>query len=138
MPQPRNSPKRKSFQIDVNCQIAATTKAGADSGRMTDQYVLSSPARSIRAASISSSGMVEKYCRNMKMPVAVMIEDANIPRNDIAGGPLGIFSAETSDMTLEELSWYVDNTVSRRLLSVEGIAAVSREEIEFDPSVPRC
>ena len=30
-------------------------------------------------------------------------------------------------MTLEQLSWYVDNTVSRRLLGVEGIAAVSRE-----------
>src|SRR2546429_9496506 len=50
--------KRKSFQIEVNCQIAATTNAGAETGRMTDQYVLSIPARSIRAASISSSGMV--------------------------------------------------------------------------------
>src|SRR3546814_4829121 len=27
----RNTAKRKSFQIDVNCQIAATTNAGAES-----------------------------------------------------------------------------------------------------------
>src|SRR5678815_936068 len=30
-------------------------------------------------------------------------------------------------MSLEELSWYVDNSVSRRLLGVSGVAAVSRE-----------
>ncbi len=30
-------------------------------------------------------------------------------------------------MTLEQLSWYVDNTVSKRLLGVSGIAAVTRE-----------
>src|SRR5919199_2878887 len=50
--------KRKSFQIDVNCQISATTNAGTDNGKMTDQYVRSMPARSIRAASIRSLGIV--------------------------------------------------------------------------------
>ena len=55
----RKTAKRKSFQIDVNCQIAATTNAGAESGRITDQYVRSIPARSMRAASIRSSGIVE-------------------------------------------------------------------------------
>ena len=29
-------------------------------------------------------------------------------------------------MTPRELSWYIDNTVAKRLLGVEGIAAVSR------------
>src|SRR3546814_14840271 len=29
-------------------------------------------------------------------------------------------------MTLEELSWFVDNTVIKRLLQIEGIAAVTR------------
>ena len=55
----RKTAKRKSFQIEVNCQIAATTKAGADRGRITERKVLSIPARSIRAASIRSFGMVE-------------------------------------------------------------------------------
>ena len=30
-------------------------------------------------------------------------------------------------MTLEQLSWYIDNTVARTLLAVEGMAAVTRE-----------
>jgi multidrug efflux pump subunit AcrB len=40
--------------------------------------------------------------------------------------PIAYFAVEASDMTLEQLSWFVDDTVSRRLLSVEGMASVSR------------
>ncbi len=56
------------------------------------------------------------------------------------GGELSFIAAETTAMTLEQLSWYVDNEVSRRLLGVEGIGAVTREggvdrqiRIELDP-----
>ena len=55
------------------------------------------------------------------------ILEPQINRVDIAGDPILFVAAETTDMTLEELSWYVDNTVSKRLLGVEGIAAVTRE-----------
>ena len=40
--------------------------------------------------------------------------------------PIAYFAVEASDMTLEQLSWFVDDTVARRLLSVEGMASVSR------------
>ena len=46
--------------------------------------------------------------------------------NVASGGPIAYYSAEATDMTLEQLSWYVDNIVSRRLLSVSGMAAVNR------------
>ena len=55
------------------------------------------------------------------------ILEPQINRIDIAGDPILFVAAETTDMSLEELSWYVDNTVSKRLLGVEGVAAVSRE-----------
>ena len=55
------------------------------------------------------------------------ILEPQISRVDIAGDPILFVAAETTDMSLEELSWYVDNFVSRRLLGVEGVAAVSRE-----------
>ena len=41
-------------------------------------------------------------------------------------GPIAYFSAESRDMSLEELSWYVDNTVAKKLRSVPGVSAVSR------------
>jgi multidrug efflux pump subunit AcrB len=54
------------------------------------------------------------------------ILEPQIQRMDIDGGPIAYYSAEAVDMTLEELSWYVDNNVAKRLLSVPGMASVQR------------
>lgn len=54
------------------------------------------------------------------------ILEPQITRVDIAGGPIAYFGIEATDMTLEQLSWFVDNTVAKRLLGIEGMAAVSR------------
>ena len=55
------------------------------------------------------------------------ILEPQITRFEIAGEPIIFAAAETSDMSLEQLSWYVDNNVNRRLLGVEGIASLTRE-----------
>ena len=47
-------------------------------------------------------------------------------RVDIEGGPIAYFSVEAVDMTLEQLSWFVDNTVAKRLLAIGGMARVGR------------
>ena len=41
-------------------------------------------------------------------------------------GPYGTWSVTTSDMSLEQLSWFVDNVVNKRLLSIAGVGGVSR------------
>ncbi len=63
---------------------------------------------------------------NIRSDLPEGILEPQVQRVDISGDPIGIFAAETTDMTLEELSWYVDNTVSKRLLGIEGMAAVNR------------
>jgi len=50
----------------------------------------------------------------------------DIERVNAEDEPITVVGAQTSDMSLEQLSWYVDNNVAKRLLSVPGIAAVSR------------
>src|SRR6476659_10949938 len=54
------------------------------------------------------------------------IIEPQVVRVDAEDEPIMVMSAETTDMTLEQLSWYIDNTVAKRLLGVEGIAAVQR------------
>jgi len=49
------------------------------------------------------------------------VASQNTTGEDIAG-----FAVVSTSMTLEQLSWYVDNTVSKELLSVPGLAAVDR------------
>lgn len=54
------------------------------------------------------------------------ILEPQIERVDVSGGPIAYFSVEATDMTLEQLSWFVDNTVAKRLLGLPGMAAVKR------------
>ncbi|MES2119549.1 MAG: efflux RND transporter permease subunit [Pseudomonadota bacterium] len=54
------------------------------------------------------------------------ILEPQVSRVDISGDPILFVGAQTTDMSLEELSWYIDNTIAKRLLSVPGVAAVDR------------
>jgi multidrug efflux pump subunit AcrB len=55
------------------------------------------------------------------------ILEPRVTKNEVGGnGPIGYFAVSADDMTMEQLSWFIDDTVSRRLLSIEGMAAVSR------------
>src|SRR3982750_4655413 len=54
------------------------------------------------------------------------ILEPQITRVDAENEPISYVGAQTTDMTLEQLSWYIDNTVAKRLLGLPGIAAVSR------------
>ena len=54
------------------------------------------------------------------------ILEPQIFKEATSSDPIAYFAVEASDMTLEQLSWFVDDTVARRLLSVEGMATVSR------------
>lgn len=63
---------------------------------------------------------------NIRSDLPDGILEPQVQRVDIGGSEIAIFSAEARDMTLEELSWYVDNNVAKKLRSIEGVAAVTR------------
>ncbi len=42
------------------------------------------------------------------------------------GGEIAYYAVQASDMTIEQLSWFVDNTVAKRLLGIKGMAKVER------------
>ncbi len=54
------------------------------------------------------------------------ILEPQISRIDAEGEPISYIGAQATDMTLEQLSWYIDNNVAKRLLGLEGVAAVER------------
>jgi len=54
------------------------------------------------------------------------ILEPSVTRVDIAGGFLGIFAVQADDMTIEQLSWFIDDTIAKRLLAIEGMADVNR------------
>ncbi|HNR21725.1 MAG TPA: efflux RND transporter permease subunit [Steroidobacteraceae bacterium] len=69
------------------------------------------------------------------------IEEPVVQREDIDGGAIAYYAVSTTDMTPQELSWFVDNTITKRMLGVTGIARVTRGggvdreiRVELDPA----
>ncbi len=69
------------------------------------------------------------------------IQEPIVQRVDVDGGPIAYYAVSTTEKTEEQLSWFVDNTVTKRLLSVPGVAQVNRGggvnreiRVELDPA----
>ncbi|PKO30398.1 MAG: RND transporter [Betaproteobacteria bacterium HGW-Betaproteobacteria-7] len=69
------------------------------------------------------------------------LKDPVISRVDVAGSPILTYTVASSRMDDEALSWFVDNTVTKSILSVNGVGAVARVggvsreiRIELDPA----
>ncbi|HSI19915.1 MAG TPA: efflux RND transporter permease subunit, partial [Sphingomonas sp.] len=68
------------------------------------------------------------------------ILEPQVERVDFADEPIGYFSAESTAMTVEQLSWFIDDALNRRLMGIEGVSVVSRTggvsrevRVELDP-----
>jgi multidrug efflux pump subunit AcrB len=54
------------------------------------------------------------------------LRDPVIQRVNLAGAPILTYTLASSRMDEEQLSWFIDDTVTRRMLEVRGVGAVSR------------
>ncbi len=55
------------------------------------------------------------------------ILEPQITKATSAGDPIAYFAVAADDMSIEQLSWFIDNTIAKRLLSVDGMAEVKRQ-----------
>jgi multidrug efflux pump subunit AcrB len=63
---------------------------------------------------------------NIRADLPEGILEPQVYRRDTADNAIAYMSAEAVDMTLEELSWYVDNVVSKRLRGLPGMGNIER------------
>ena len=54
------------------------------------------------------------------------ILEPQVNKVNVVGEPIGYIAVEANDMTIEQLSWFIDDTVAKRLLKIEGMAEVNR------------
>jgi multidrug efflux pump subunit AcrB len=54
------------------------------------------------------------------------ILEPRVFRAQTSSEPIGYFAVSGPDMTLEQLSYFIDDTLTKRLLSIEGVAEVGR------------
>ena len=69
------------------------------------------------------------------------LRDPAVTKINLAGAPILTYTVASSRMDDEALSWFVDNTVAKRMLSVRGVGAVARVggvdrevRVELDPA----
>ena len=73
------------------------------------------------------------------LPLGIM--EPLVQRQDADGDAISYYAVTTTGNTPEELSWFIANTVTKRLLAVPGVAQVSRSggvsreiRVELDPA----
>ncbi len=54
------------------------------------------------------------------------VRDPVVTKVDLSGQPILAFTISSGRMDAEALSWFVDNTIARKLLAVRGVGAVNR------------
>jgi multidrug efflux pump subunit AcrB len=54
------------------------------------------------------------------------LRDPVVGKLDVAGSPILAFTVASSQRDTEALSWFVEDTITKRLLSVRGVGAVNR------------
>ena len=137
--------------IDFPAAIVSVSQPGAAPGEMETQVTqrVESAIRGITGVDEISSTVVEgnsttfvqfalgtptdravNDVRNVISQIRSNLPDGilepQVQRVDAEGEPFSYVGAQTTDMTLEQLSWYIDNTIAKRLLGLEGVAAVTR------------
>jgi len=83
---------------------------------------------------------VRSAVQGVRADLPTDVRDPVVRKVDLAGSPIQAFTVRLPSMDDEALSWFVDNTLTRRLLSVKGVGAVSRVggvtrqvEVALDP-----
>jgi len=69
------------------------------------------------------------------------ILEPQVRREDVDGGPIVYYAISASGMSEEQLSWFVDDTITKRLLAVSGVAQIARSggvsreiRVDLDPA----
>lgn len=75
---------------------------------------------------IEAVNEVETAVDSVRASLPDGILEPRIGKVNVAGEAIGYVAVEADDMTIEQLSWFIDDTVSKRLLNIEGMAEVGR------------
>lgn len=128
--QPGAAPKEIETQITQKVEAAIRSVNGVDEIQSTASEGNSNTfvQFAIGTNTIEAVSDVKNAIDQIRGDLPDGILQPRVSKVNIGGnGPIGYFAVSADDMTMEQLSWFVDDTVAKRLLSIQGMAAVSRE-----------
>ena len=126
--QPGAAPTEMESQVTQRVEAAVRGVNGVDeiTSRVSEGQSFTNVQFTIGTPVDRAVNDVRDAIANIRSDLPQGILQPQVTRIDISGGPIAFMSVEAVNMTLEQLSWYVDNTVAKRLLSIPGMAQVRR------------
>jgi multidrug efflux pump subunit AcrB len=126
--QPGASPTEIENQITQRVESALRSIAGVNSIQSTAREGSSQTFVEFEIGTdlIEAVNEVETAIDSVRGSLPDGILEPRVQKVNVVGEPIGYVGVEADDMTLEQLSWFVDDTVAKRLLKVPGMAEVQR------------
>ena len=126
--QPGASPTEIENQITQRVESALRSIAGVNSLQSTAREGSSMTFVEFEIGTnlIEAVNEVETAIDGVRGSLPDGILEPQVRKVNVVGEPIGYVAVEANDMTLEQLSWFIDDTVAKRLLKIEGMAEVNR------------
>ncbi|GGD61307.1 MMPL family transporter [Erythrobacter arachoides] len=126
--QPGAAPTEVENQITQRVEAAVQTLDGIESIRST-----ASEGNSSTVIEFELGTNIDATVNEVKSAVDQIrgelpdgILEPRVFKQQTSSRPIVYYGVEADDMTIEQLSWFIDDTITKRLLSVEGLAEVNR------------
>ena len=126
--QPGASPTEIENQITQRVESALRSIAGVNSIQSTAREGSSNTFVEFEIGTnlIEAVNEVETAIDSVRGSLPDGILEPRVQKVNVVGEPIGYVAVEADDMTLEQLSWFIDDTVAKRLLKIPGMAEVGR------------
>jgi multidrug efflux pump subunit AcrB len=126
--QPGASPSEIENQITQRVESALRSIAGVNSIQSTAREGSSQTFVEFEIGTnlIEAVNEVETAIDSVRGSLPDGILEPRVQKVNVVGDAIGYVAVEADDMTLEQLSWFIDDTVAKRLLKIPGMAEVGR------------
>ena len=126
--QPGAAPTEIENQITQRVESAVRSIAGVNSIQSTAREGASQTIVEFEIGTdlIEAVSEVETAINDVRGSLPDGILEPQVRKVNVVGEPIGYIAVEADDMTLEQLSWFIDDTVAKRLLKINGMAEVNR------------
>ena len=122
------SPSELETQVTQEVEAALTGVTGVDKITSTVSQGVSSTTLELQIGADVSRAVddARDAISRIRGSLPQDIDEPQISRFDASGEPVAYFAVENPSMSAQDLSYYVDHTLSRELLAIKGVAAVER------------
>ncbi len=126
----------------IEDKLTSLTKLDHITTTITDGSVSISVSFEIDKDTEEALNEVRNAVDSAKANLPASMNNPSVSKVTMAGGAILTYTIEARNTTEEELSWFVDNDVSRNLMAVKGVGSVSRVggvdrevQVDLDPAL---